>query len=215
MKKILYLGLNPKNFKGDQSKLIHLPIIKTVPRDKNLCIHDLKDVDTFTHLIFTSQTTVDIFFDLMNEIPISKSLLQNKIYLAVGQATKKKLESYLIENIWIAKNETQEGVIELIKEIPKENSYIFWPHSALSRKILSLFLKKENYHYRESIFYDTVPHFDHEPINFNEIKEIIFTSPSTVDAFLNLYPTIPNKILFTAIGPITKKAIEDKILQKI
>ena len=51
-----------------------------------------------------------------------------------------------------------------------------------------------------------------EAINLLEFDEIFFTSPSTVDGFLNIFGAFPkNGPRLVSIGPITKAYLEKKL----
>jgi len=43
--------------------------------------------------------------------------------------------------------------------------------------------------------------------SLEEMEEIVFTSPSTVEAFLQIYGQIPKNIKITAIGPVTQNVL--------
>jgi uroporphyrinogen-III synthase len=60
--------------------------------------------------------------------------------------------------------------------------------------------------------YDTVPQ-KLEPIpDLNAIDEIVFTSPSTVRAFVEIFRHIPQDKTLTCLGPITQEELQKEIL---
>ena len=216
MKTVLYLGLDEPDLSSKfihdpkEIDLIHYPIIKIIPRSKNDCHDVLKNFLEFSHIIFTSKTSVNIVFDYLEYYSYPKNLIEQKQYIAVGANTAKQLEKQGIKNVLVAVQETAEGVIDMLKTLNLKDSYIFWPHSSLSRNTLSEYLLNENLKHKECIFYDTVP-FLTEPLPcLSKVDEIVFTSPSTVDAFLSFYKALPLNKILTPIGPITKAALEKK-----
>jgi uroporphyrinogen-III synthase len=99
---------------------------------------------------------------------------------------------------------TQEGVIALISQI---DGYFFLPHSKLSRSILVDYFQANGIPHLALPLYTTeniVP----APIpNLDDFDEIIFTSPSTVIGFLQIYGKLPKGKKLTPIGPITEQTL--------
>jgi uroporphyrinogen-III synthase len=210
-KPILYLGLEVPS-EMQHLDLVHCPLIRTVPR--SLQDADLKLsfelFDSYTHLIFTSKTSVSIFFDYAPHFGIHLKEICRKILVAVGKKTAAKLSLYCQQqaSILTASEETAEGVILLLSRCDLKDAYLFWPHSALARPLLSEWLNANCVKHCSCIFYDTVPMrpaFLPDPSHFSEI---IFTSPSTVDAFVSLFKSFPRGVSLTAIGPITERYLE-------
>lgn len=194
--KTLYLGIEvPEQYRD---RVIHYPIIKIIPNISQEVLSTLQDLSAFTHIIFTSKSTVKLFAEQTKGKAITASTL------AVGKATAECMKRHNIHVNHISIDETSEGVVETLKQLATSSSYIFWPHSKLSRNIISDYLKKENIRYCECILYDTVSHKPYELPNLQDIKEIVFTSPSTVDAWMELFGPIPKDKTLTPIGPITK-----------
>lgn len=204
-RRILYLGLEiPPEIKNHT--VIHCPLIQTIPRPKeNLDIikafHYIKD---YTHLIFTSKTSVAIFFEYISHFGISPDKLQKKTFIAVGTRTAGKIKEHSSAPILVANLETAEGIIDLLKNKNLNNSFLFWPHSALSRPILSNWLKDESINHHSCVFYDTIFQKPLKLPDPEDYDEIIFTSPSTVDAFINFFGSPPENKQLTFIGPITR-----------
>ena len=64
--------------------------------------------------------------------------------------------------------------------------------------------------YKECALYDTVTYLPTPQLNLVEFDEIIFTSPSTVDAFVEIFRELPSDINLIAIGPITEDYLSEK-----
>lgn len=201
MKKKLYLGIDPPS--GEN--IIHYPIIKTIPKSKAECHLFLSRFLSYTDLIFTSKTAVKIFFDYLSDFSFSQDEINQKKYIAVGTKTALALTKFGVRTIDIAEDETQEGVVELLKNRDLKKSFIFWPHSSLSRSVLTDFFLKENLKFEAPSFYETEFILTNPIPDFEIIDEIFFTSPSTVDAFFQIIKELPKNIKLNAIGPITKQ----------
>lgn len=201
MKYALYVGLDAP--KRHDVNVIHIPLIKIAPKPPHELKTQFEKLNKATHIIVTSKSTVAIAKEHFQLHPAQ--------FISVGSATTKQLLAIGIQNILTAKNECQEGIIQLIEELQPKSPFFFWPHSSLSRPILSQYFTQKNYSYIECSLYDT--HFLTPEVNIDlqTINEIHFTSPSTVEAFFAHFGRPPAHITLHTIGPITK----DRLIQCI
>lgn len=197
-KRILHVGLQPPSPKAGE-QIIHCPLIRIVPRPYDA--EAFKDIDAYTHLIFTSKSAVEIFCSYQKDIG-------GKEVFAVGHATALCLLEHGIPVTETAQDERAEGLIALLEKRDLSQAYLFWPHSAQARPILRDYLKQKRLRYRECLLYDTLP-LKPDPLpNLAQIDEIHFTSPSTVDAFVQFFGRLPKDKALKAIGPVTDLAIK-------
>lgn len=192
--KILYLGLDPARFKH-QGALFHYPVIRTLPLP-----FDVSDCHLWTHIICTSRTTVEILFS--NCHPRCH-------FIAVGQATVEKIKEYGTFTISVAEEERAEGIVALLSSLVLKDSYLFYPHSEGSRALIGEYLQKNKIAHRDTILYKTVADLTLPPPDLKQFDEIVFTSPSVVDAFLALYGELPIGKKLTAIGPVTQNRLNN------
>jgi uroporphyrinogen-III synthase len=223
--KVLYLGLDLPN-ELQQKEVTHCPLIRIVPRpcEDSEIAHAFANLKKYTHLIFTSKSAVRIFFEYSIIYGISLENLKEKIFLSVGQKTTQQLKKNGINRVMTANDERAEGMIALLASLNLANAFIFWPHSALSRFILLDWLKAKQHNqvmadfkfdYTTCIFYDTVLNTLESLPKLSEYDEIIFTSPSTVDAFWSLFGKPPIDKTLTCIGPVTQKYLEEALSNPI
>lgn len=192
--KVLYLGLSPNHFKCE-GEVYHHPIIRIIP----LLKVDKIPQET-THIIFTSKTAVLLLLEHL-------TLPQNCITIAIGKVTAETFEKTGAKISLIAKNETQEGVVDLLQNSDLSKAHIYFPHSALSRTVVRDYLISRNVSFTEVNLYDTV--LNPLPLpNLTLFDKIVFTSSSTVHAFFSQTPKLPPGIILHAIGPITQKTID-------
>jgi len=206
MKRILYLGLDlPCELQCKE--VTHCPLIKIEPRPRehSAIVHAFAWLSAYTHLIFTSKSAVRIFFDYAAMQGVAPIELDRKIFLTVGQRTAQELKNNGITQVLVASEETAEGVIALLASLDLKNSFLFWPHSALSRPLISDWLQAHRPKHYACIFYDTVLNIPEPLPDISSYDEIIFTSPSTIDAFCAIFEKIPADKILSCIGPITEK----------
>ena len=187
MRQILYLGLDPSRYEY-VGELTHFPIIQTVP----LLLEDV-DVRDVTHLLFTSPTAVSYW-------PFS---FDEKVLIAIGGGTAAKLNRPCL----VAPHATQEGVVELLKSMDLSDAFILWPRSTRSRVCLERYFEEKKVKARIVDLYETKTLPQSQLPNLSMFDEIVFTSPSTVDAFFSLFNLIPGEIKLTPIGPVTAEKL--------
>lgn len=213
MKTILYLGTDPERFIQERKQqedfhLIHYPILCIVPKAVESCAvkRVYGQLDCFTHILFTSKNSVRIFHEylLFFNKRIDKQLL-----IAIGSSTARALQACLRAPDWIATQETQEGVVELLEQHSLEDAYFLLPRSALSRPIISTFFDSRGIAYFAFDLYNTYARKVNNPlVDLKDIDEIFFTSPSTVYAFLEIFGSLPKDKIVRTIGPITQSVVE-------
>ncbi len=186
--RVLNLGLRPK------PGTFHYPVIRT---------QFLGSVESalllwpqFTHVIFTSQSTVEYWPGPWD-----------KPTLAIGAATAAALQKRGL-NPLLASEATQEGVVELVKGI---EGYFFLPHSKRARPVLTEYFEQHRIPFLALDLYDTV--FQKlEPVpNLDDFDEILFTSPSTLEGFLRIYGKLPTDKKLTPIGPVTDREVRKEM----
>lgn len=211
--KILYLGLDlPENVQKNHI-FVHYPIIRIhlLPPTSPLNQDCFKDIPSYTHLLFTSKSAVHAFFRNFSYFGYKTHHLHSKAFICVGKQTAKTLKAYGVSNPLHPTLETAEGMIDLLESLSFNNPYFFWPHSAISRPVISHYLKQKKFRFKECILYDTVINRSLPSIELQNIDEICFTSPSTVDAFKEIFGDFPKDKILKAIGPITQQKLNQLV----
>jgi uroporphyrinogen-III synthase len=205
-RRILYLGLDPKHYQLKvKSKVTHCPIIQIVPFSlfEPSIYETLSNFEQYSHFIVTSKTTVGILKQYLSLLGIGLQSWARKATLAVGQVTAEHLKECGITPIRVAHEETAEGLIDELKQLPLEQSHVFWPHSSQARCVIKEFLVDQEIRHTTCILYETKPCVPCNLPKLENFDEIVFTSPSTIDAFLQIFSAFPSHARLVAIGPIT------------
>jgi uroporphyrinogen-III synthase len=200
----LYLGTDPENC--EFKDLVHYPIIKTIPLE--IPSHIWEDFADYTHILLTSKNAVAIFLSQLKD----QSLLKNKQIIAIGKSTAAKLTQEGFAPHQIAEDESQEGIINLLKRQDLHDAYIFYPRSTLARKKLEHYMISKGIRHQICDLYETVFQKPEPSPDFSKIDEIIFTSPSTVKGFIAAFGSIPPNTKLTCIGPITEEELKKSTL---
>lgn len=210
MKRILYLGLEvPNDMTG--KGIVHYPIIRIIPKSKEdqEIKNAFSDFDAYTHLLLTSKSAITIFFEYAPFFNITLNSIRKKSIIVVGRKSAERIRQYGAEATTLPRQETAEGIIASLEHQNLRDAYLFWPHSALARPVLQDWLQQNQIKYRSSVFYQTINHAPFPPPELSIFDEIIFTSPSTIDAFLCTYKAFPEGKTLTCIGPITQKYLDE------
>lgn len=214
-KRTLYLGLDPRHYRHQiEGEIVHWPIIQILPR--SLTDPTLKDAllqfSLYSHLILTSKSTVKILFAFLAELHLPLESWQNKMILAIGKATAAALIEEGIQPTTIAKEETAEGIVAELEQLNLKKAHLFWPHSSQARRVIKDFLIEKQVHHTTCVLYDPVPHLIEPLPQLETFDAIVFTSPSTVDAFFQFFKTLPAHLERIPIGPITAEHLRRQSL---
>lgn len=209
MKRILYLGLDPTHCTLE-GLITHFPVIQIIPVKATdpLLQYALNDFNQYTHIVITSKSTVKILADYLPIFGYSITDWTTKKTIAVGKVTAYHLLKLGIKAEIIAQEETAEGVIKELKELISPNYFYFWPHATEARPIISDFFKESSAKFSECIFYHTHTFVPPIKVNLENFDEIVFTSPSTVRGFLEIFGKLPSNKILTPIGPVTKAFLD-------
>lgn len=196
--RVLHLGLMPPSPKPNQI-IIHYPVIRIEPLQPSE--QALSNLSSATHLIFTSKTSVALLAKLINP-----STCVQKV-IVVGSATKQEaiLAGFTVYKV--ANQEIAEGVVESLAQEDLSAAHVFWPRSAKARSVISDYLRERAVALTELILYDT--HLQRLiPIpSLEKIDQIVFTSPSTVDGFMEIFGHVPTHVDVVCKGPVTAKRL--------
>ena len=95
-----------------------------------------------------------------------------------------------------------------------ENPTVFFPHSSLSPDVIPVELRRMGYSVKSVVAYNNVMPKNPRRVNINHFKRIVFTSPSTIDNFIELYGKLPEDTEFITRGPITQAHLEEVMNKK-
>ncbi len=200
MKTILVVGPSVPEKLANRPGIIHHPLIKLEPCPQS--VDTLQQVYECSSIIITSKHAVQFFVDALRKANLPQPLLP---FFCIGKSSAQKTkELFPASSITIAQKATQEGMVETIcKETPRS---LFWPRSSKARTHITTILPQKGITVIDLPLYEPIALLD--PPSLNYIEEILFTCPSSVDAF---FAIVPRKTLGTitlrAIGPITEKRL--------
>lgn len=203
MKRILYLGLDPARFHYE-GELVHLPLIQIVPHPLEEVKGAFEKLPACTHVLLTSRQAAALTIDYASLLSIS---FEQKIYLAVGPGTAAVLKEQGLSCTHVAQEACGEGVVALLSKLDLSHSFLFFPHSSLARPLVKDYLLERHLPHLAFPLYDTHPRAVALP-DLEAFDAIVFTSPSTVEAFAACCPCLPPYEKCHPIGPITQARLK-------
>jgi uroporphyrinogen-III synthase len=108
-------------------------------------------------------------------------------------------------SVYISPIATQEGMIEWFQTMDLSSATILWPKAKQARPLIAEWCQAHHIALYSVDVYDTIHLQPNVPID--GVDEIVFTSPSTVDALFAMWPELPARIRLTPIGPVTKERL--------
>lgn len=200
--RILVLGTHPEKYKH-LGTIVHRPLIESVPlADYTLADKMLKKLHTFDWLIFTSTNGVKFFFQRLNDIGLDTRAIRSAKVASIGRTTAEKLRTFgVLANIQ-PKLESSTGLLKEFEKVGVKNKRILVIRPKIGSNKLLEGLAAAGADVETVVVYKNI---DIEPqeTDFDFIDQILFTSGSTVRAFLKRYDSVPTGIKVYCLGQPT------------
>lgn len=165
------------------------------------------DLAEYTHLLFTSKNSVKVFLGHLALMGQPIQMLLTKTVVAIGEVTASHLRAAGLPPQFVSLEETQEGVVQLLQGVNLKGAYFFMPRSCLARPVLVNFFEQQQIRCCALDVYDTLFQAPTLKPDLNEVDVVVFTSPSTVRAFVEIFGKLPEEARCLAIGPVTAQAM--------
>ncbi|SHF06836.1 uroporphyrinogen III methyltransferase / synthase [Caldanaerobius fijiensis DSM 17918] len=195
-------------------QVISCPTIKVVP------VYDavgnfIASIDKYDYMVFSSVNSVKIFREAISLYGFDIRKLNGKKIAAVGKSTADRLKGINIYADIVPQEFTSDALAGMMK------GEIFGKYIAVFTSDIGgekLIEKLEQYGgYVDKIaLYNNVPNYEVRSRLIEELKRgvdiVVFTSPSTFEYFAKIageYTSLINDVHIVAIGPVTRRAIEE------
>lgn len=208
-KTVLFLGTHPEGYRS-LGQLIHWPMIKISPvvfnRQKKGEL--FRAFEKSSIVLLTSEYAVEHLLRLLKGLKGHERLIREKDFVVIGGHTAQALLDKGIHPKVIASEETSEGMFaELKKRMALQNREIFFPRSSLPNPYLKDALTKAGARVHQFTIYRNEK-TSKRPLPDLDIHTVVFTSPSTVDAFIKDYGEIPSSWDVLCKGPASQRALK-------
>ena len=170
------------------------------------------------YVVFTSQHSISSTIECIPELLEEQ---ENYIFISIGDTTTEALHNAGIKDVIQVEEDNRFGIIkwfekekEKYDEANARYEDIIYPHSSLSPEDIPLALQELGFSVKSFVAYKNVMPEHPRLVNLNHFKRIVFTSPSTIDNFIELYGKLPEDSEFITRGPITQKHLEEVLEAK-
>ena len=206
--RVLVLGTHPEKY-SHLGTIIHRRMIKCVSVEDYSQLDDaLKRLDTVHWLVFTSANGVRYFFERLHSSGAdARSLSQIKVAV-IGKTTAKQLLGLGIAADLVPDIESSTGLLEKFSTFDMKNQNVLLPQAKVASKELPEGLIKLGAKVELVPVYQTVE-IEPENIEFEHIDKILFTSGSTVRAFVKKFGKVPPHIKACCLGPPTQAVAKE------
>lgn len=204
-RKVLFTGCSDERY-FLKNTYMHLPMIKIEPlSDYRKFDADLKNIERFDWIVFTSRYGVKYFFERLKKIELDSRKLKGIKIAAIGSSTKNALSEFCVIADIVPKKETAAGLLEELKKIDLKDKKIFLPRSDISDKGAAGGLTKMGALVSSSVAYKNVMPENLPDLDFEQFNEIMLCSPAGVRNFIKKYGLVPKKVKISCIGEAAKK----------
>jgi uroporphyrinogen III methyltransferase/synthase len=215
--RILVLGMHPEKYKH-LGTIVHRQIIDCVPLDDYSRADQIfKHLDSFDWLVFTSANGVRFFFKRLNALGSDARTLASVKIATIGKTTAESLAEFGIVADMVPATESSAGLLEKFNSIDIKNKKFLLPQSDIASAALPDGLVDMGAEIEKLTIYKTVE-IEPPDVDFDYIDQILFTSGSTVRAFVKKFGPPPPHIKVYALGLPTqveakKHKIDAEVLQ--
>jgi len=198
------------------ARVISFPTIKIVPPENfDDLDRAIRDIERYDWIIFTSANGVRSFFDRLFHLGKDARDLKGVSICAIGPATARTVGNHGIRVDLIPESYISESVVSAFEKAGGAEKKILIPRAEVARDIIPESMTAMGASCDVITAYHTVAsgvtgNDFREISETNTIDIIAFTSPSTVDNFIDIVGrnNIPEDAIIACIGPVTKKAAE-------
>ncbi len=199
------------------ARCYQVPTIEIKPLKNPEIAEEIRKLESYNWLIFTSENGVEVFFERLFEENLDTRALSGVKIAAIGSGTKKKLLNYGIKADVVPDGSfTQEGLLEAFDSVDLAGKRVLIARAKKARNVLPKGLEERGAFVKVLPVYETICPEDSREKLIGLLKEgvdvITFTSSSTVENFFKLLgeeKELLSGVKFASIGPITSQTLKE------
>lgn len=179
---------------------IWTPLIKLTPlADKSELTKSAAEIATYDYVIFTSRYAAQFWAEAAGDgftMPTGVNVV------AIGDTTAAELKALGIRVDMMPEKDDSYGILSLMEKMPAGK--VLMPRSDKALAIIPDGLRKMGYDVTTIVAYENRVNQSARKVDLRDVDNIIFTSPSTVDAFIAMYGGLPTDKRLIARGKVTR-----------
>ncbi|TLX71965.1 uroporphyrinogen-III C-methyltransferase [Labilibacter sediminis] len=207
--KWLYTGISADDFKAE-GHVVHTPLISIEGIDLSAEIDDkINRLNAYQRIVFTSRYSVHHFFRLLFDAGKDVRSLSHLKIDSIGKTTTKALREYGLAVAPLSELESSAAMVEVYQHNNISNENVLIPRSNLGTSVLPDGLKKLGNNVSLIKVYHAITNKAIIKQDLELFSGVVFTSPSTVKVFVEVYKEIPSHLKIICKGAETKKVLQD------
>jgi uroporphyrinogen III methyltransferase/synthase len=196
---VLVLGMHPEKYKH-LGNIIHRPIIDCVPLEDYAQVDStLRCLNAFGWIVFTSPNGVRFFFRRLHAVALDARALASAKVAVIGKTSAERLAGSGVVADMCPTMESSAGLLEEFDSVDVKNKKILLPQSEIASEELPDGLARMGAIVEKLPIYKTIE-IDPGEIDFDHIDRILFTSGSTIRAFVRRFGSVPSHIKAYCLG---------------
>ena len=201
-KNVLVLGNHPERY-HHLGNVVHRRVIDCVALKDNSNIDARLDtIPSFDWIVFTSVNGAKYLFERFFASGKDVRLLGGVKIAAIGQSTATRLKDYGLQADLIPSEESSAGLLAVFAERDMAGKRVLLPCAEIAGQTLPDGLIDMGADVEKLVVYKTVE-IEPLPVDFDYIHCIVFTSGSTVRAFVKHFGQVPDRIRCYCLGSPT------------
>lgn len=209
-RKILVTGTTAEPYRH-LGEVVHTPLITIAePENRQPLVAALDRLASFSLVAFTSRYAVAALIERLLAGGGDARALAHARLAAIGRSTAAALRDRGLAADVVAHAEHADGLLAALREAgPLAGECVLLPCSSLADVTLPDALRAAGAEVTAVTAYRNVPAPDPSRVDLASLYAVLFTSPSTVDAFRALYGTrLPPTLVLWCRGPRTRRAAQ-------
>ena len=205
---ILHLGNHPERY-THLGTLVHRQIIRCVESDDtDQCRQVIQNAGHFDWIVFTSGNGIRFFFKKLYALGLDARAFSQTRFAVIGQASGTRLLEYGIRADLCAAVESSRGLLEAFASIDVDGRSILLPQAQVASRQLPEGLIERGARVALCPVYQTIE-TDIQDVDLDYIDQVLFTSGSTVRAFVNKFVRLPDHIRALCLGAPTQSVARE------
>ncbi len=211
-KKVMVTGTDASKY-WNLGEVIHTPLIEIAPIEQ---VENFNDAITqsFDYVVFTSMYTARFFFRRLYEQGYDARWFINKKVVSIGKTTSAELRQFGIKADLQPSNESSQGIVELFRSYNITNKRVLLPRSDKALGIIPEGLTALGNQLETLVIYSNRLPKHIEKLDIDKIDIVVFTSPSTVQNFVQVYGYIPSHVELVTRGEQTESELNKYLKDK-
>jgi uroporphyrinogen III methyltransferase/synthase len=171
----------------------------------------IKEIHSVDWIVFTSRYGVRYFFEALDELHGDIRVLSTVRLASTGKTTTSELSKYHVYPDMESETASAEGIIRYFEKTGLKNKQILLPRSDKGLKTFSEALEKLGNKVLDIPVYNNIINEEAKKTDLSQFQKIVFSSPSGIEAFVQLYGSLPLGIQLIAKGKTTEKKLRSTI----